>query len=67
MNKERDVGYDFIRFSAMIMILLHHFYTTCRDMHFRFPPFLKQILHEFPFEFAGGVLPCFLFYRVLCS
>ena len=29
--KERDHGYDFIRFFATIMICLWHYYTTCKE------------------------------------
>ena len=28
---ERDFGYDFVRFFATLLIVVHHFYTTCRD------------------------------------
>ena len=30
-ERERDFGYDFVRFFATLLIVVHHFYTTCRD------------------------------------
>lgn len=57
MSKTRDLGYDFIRCTAMLMILLHHFYTTCKDLNIRFPSSLKEM---FLFFGGGGVALFFL-------
>lgn len=59
MIKNRDFGYDFIRFAAMMMILIHHFYTTCKGLHFRFPSFLRDIIANGPLLFGGGGVALF--------
>lgn len=44
MSKARDFGYDFIRFLAMLLIVVHHFYTTSVDFSLRIPSFLQELI-----------------------
>ena len=44
MNARREIGYDFIRFIAMVLIVVFHFYTTCAEKGYRFPLIIKQII-----------------------
>ncbi|MCQ2789261.1 MAG: acyltransferase family protein [bacterium] len=47
-NQQRDTGYDFIRFLAMLMIMVFHFCTTCIvDLNFKMNNFFidKVIFH----------------------
>lgn len=42
-NKLRDLGYDFIRFIAMIFIILFHIVTTWNENNYKFPSVVNSI------------------------
>ena len=44
MNAKREIGYDFIRFIAMLLIVVFHFYSTCAEKGYRFPSLLKHVI-----------------------
>lgn len=50
---QRDKGYDFIRFLAMILILLWHFYTTCTENNIVVYPLLTAVIDHGGFGFGG--------------
>lgn len=39
----RDLGYDFIRFFAMSLILIYHFFTTLMPMGIKFPAIIYYL------------------------
>ena len=51
--KERDVGYDFIRFFAMFLILIQHFFSSCDSVGFKYSLFLKNIIEHGSVKFGG--------------
>lgn len=44
MSIKRDIGYDFVRFFAMVLILIHHLFTTFREQGYAVSPILKNIV-----------------------
>ena len=44
MTIKRDFGYDFVRFFAMMLILIHHLFTTFREQGYAVSPILKNIV-----------------------
>lgn len=50
---QRDKGYDFIRFFAMMLILLWHFYTTCTENSIVVYPLLISVIDHGGFSFGG--------------
>lgn len=44
MTIKRDLGYDFVRFFAMMLILIHHLFTTFREQGYAVSPILKNIV-----------------------
>lgn len=43
-NKERDLGYDFIRFFAMLLIIISHLFTTYNEFSYNVPLIFKKIV-----------------------
>lgn len=52
-NKQpiRDIGYDFIRFTAMILI--HHLFTTFREFGYKVPDIWYKLVARDAIEFGG--------------
>ena len=44
IERKRDLGYDFIRFFAIILIFVHHFYTSCRDYKIALNEIVKNFI-----------------------
>ena len=44
VNTTRDLGYDFIRFIAMLFILLHHLNTTWYEFHYNIPSIVNMTI-----------------------
>ena len=42
----RDISYDFVRFSATMMVLLHHFKTTCNEKCIPLCPAMKELIER---------------------
>ena len=42
----RNIGYDFIRFFATLMILCHHFCTTCEEKHIPYARFVRDLIQR---------------------
>ena len=53
MPIKRDVGYDFIRFIAMVLILLHHLFTTFQEQKYR----VSEIFSNFIIRIALDIGP----------
>lgn len=46
VKNDRDLGYDFIRFFAMMLIVIHHIYTTCQEFKYPMPSeFINLVAH----------------------
>ena len=52
-KNNREIGYDFIRFFAMIFILGYHFFTTCIANKINFPFLLKTIIAHGSISWGG--------------
>ncbi len=53
MQEQRDRGYDFIRFFAMSMIVIHHIFTTWKEQHYHIPEFIANIVGRGAIGFGG--------------
>lgn len=53
IDNKRDTGYDFIRFFATLLIVIHHFYTTCRDLKIVTNENVKYIINHGATGFGG--------------
>lgn len=51
-ENKRDIGYDFVRFIAMLMILLHHLLTTFWQFHYSVPEWFKNTVTKY-INFGG--------------
>lgn len=49
--KQRDLGYDFIRFIATLMIVIHHFVTTLYSNNLHTPQNLQLLVSR-----GGGLV-----------
>ena len=52
-NSTRDLGYDFIRFTAMMFILLHHLNTTWYEFHYNIPSIVNMTIGRGVINFGG--------------
>ena len=53
MSVKRDLGYDFIRFTAIIIIIIHHLFTAFREFGYNVPLSLKMIVFRGSIGFGG--------------
>jgi len=59
-NRQRDVGYDFIRGFSILLIIIFHFYSSCVATVNKFPLFLEYLINHYPLEF-GKIGVCLFF------
>lgn len=59
-NRQRDIGYDFIRVVAILLIVIYHFYHGCLVTINKFPLFFEWIINHYPLEF-GKIGVCLFF------
>ena len=49
----RDKGYDFVRFIAMALIVVWHYFTTCRAFNYYFPSIAEKFINYGNLNFGG--------------
>lgn len=52
MTIKRDLGYDFVRFFAMMLIIIVHFVTVSLQRNFILPQYLLEIVRRGPIGFS---------------
>lgn len=65
MQSNREFGYDFIRFVAILLIIFFHFFTTCIEKGYRFPSLLKHVIVHGSIGWGGRSCP--ILYAIRCS